>query len=174
MSSSFVRPWTVAHQTHLYTGFPRQEYWNGLPFPSPDDLNPGIELQSPAWQAESLPLSHLGSPHLQTYSICVIWVLLSPTDAQIEKGIHKYKKYPWFYIYTEDYYVLMEKCYISQNSKMKIKMKIIFFNKNCQIIRAHWRKIFRLREKITFVDLLHLSVETSYISLFSKHIYWTR
>ena len=43
-------------------GFPRQEHWRGLPFPSPGDLpNPGIEPASPAsaaLQAESLPLSH--------------------------------------------------------------------------------------------------------------------
>ena len=42
-------------------GFPRQENWSGLPFPSPGDLpNPGIKPRSPAWQADSLPLSHLG------------------------------------------------------------------------------------------------------------------
>ena len=43
--------------------FMRQEYCSGLPFPSPGDLpHPGIELRSPALQADSLPLSHLGSP----------------------------------------------------------------------------------------------------------------
>ena len=43
-------------------GFPRQEYWSGLPFPSPGDLpKPGIKPRSPAWQVDSLPLS-LGSP----------------------------------------------------------------------------------------------------------------
>ena len=37
-------PWTVAHQAPLSIGFSRQEYWSGLPFPSPGDLpNPGIE-----------------------------------------------------------------------------------------------------------------------------------
>ena len=42
-------PWTVAHQAPLSTGFPRQEYWNGLPFPSRGDLpDPGIEPVSPA------------------------------------------------------------------------------------------------------------------------------
>ena len=41
-------PWTVAHQAPLSMGFPRQEYWNVLPFSSPGDLpNPGIELVSP-------------------------------------------------------------------------------------------------------------------------------
>ena len=40
----------------LSMGFSRQEYWNGLPFPSPGDLpKPGIELMSPALQANSLP-----------------------------------------------------------------------------------------------------------------------
>ena len=40
-----------------------QEYWSGLPFSSPEDLHdPGIEPTTPAWQADSLPLSHLGGP----------------------------------------------------------------------------------------------------------------
>ena len=45
----FANPWTVARQAHLSMEFPRQEYWSGLPFPSPGDLpNPGIERMSPA------------------------------------------------------------------------------------------------------------------------------
>ena len=45
----FVTPWTVADQCSLSIGFPRQEYWNGLPFPSPRDLPyPGIRPVSPA------------------------------------------------------------------------------------------------------------------------------
>ena len=49
MSDSFVTPWTVAPQAPLSMGFPRQEYWSGLPFPSPGDLpNPGTEPVSPA------------------------------------------------------------------------------------------------------------------------------
>ena len=44
-------------------GCPRQEYWCGLPFPSPGDLpDPGIEPVSPALQASSLLLSYQGSP----------------------------------------------------------------------------------------------------------------
>ena len=40
----YVIPWTVAHLAPLSMGFPRQEYWSGVPFPSPGDLpNPGIE-----------------------------------------------------------------------------------------------------------------------------------
>ena len=45
----FVTQWTVAHHVPLSMGFSRQEYWSGLPFPSPEDLpNPGIEPRSPA------------------------------------------------------------------------------------------------------------------------------
>ena len=47
-------------------GLSRQEYWSGLPFLSPVDLpDPGIESRSPAWQADSLPLGHLGSPSVR-------------------------------------------------------------------------------------------------------------
>ena len=46
---ALATPWTVACQAPLSMGFPRQEYWNGLPFPSPEDLpDPGIEPASPA------------------------------------------------------------------------------------------------------------------------------
>ena len=56
-------PWTGAWQVPLTMGFPRQEYWSGLPFPSPGDLPyPGIKPMSPALQADSLLLSHHGSP----------------------------------------------------------------------------------------------------------------
>ena len=52
---TLVTPWTVACQTLLSTEFPRQEYWNGLPFPSPGDLpDPGIKSGSPALQADAL------------------------------------------------------------------------------------------------------------------------
>jgi len=58
-----VTPWTVACQALLSTGFPRQKYWSGLPFPSPGDLlNLGIEPASPALQADFLPLSYEESP----------------------------------------------------------------------------------------------------------------
>ena len=51
-----VTPWTVAHQAPLSMEFPRQEYWSGLPFPSPRDLpDPEMEPRSPALQADSLP-----------------------------------------------------------------------------------------------------------------------
>ena len=63
----FATPWTVACQVHLYMGFPRQEYWSGLPFPSPEDLlDPGIKTAS------------LGSPALagKIFTVWAIWEAL--------------------------------------------------------------------------------------------------
>ena len=64
----FVTPWTVACQAPLSMEFSRQEYWSGLPSPTPGDLpDPGMEPESPAspplagW-LDSFPLCHLGSP----------------------------------------------------------------------------------------------------------------
>ena len=58
MSDAFVTPWAIAHQGPLSMELHREEYWSGLSFPSPRDLpNPGMEPTSPAWPADSLPLS---------------------------------------------------------------------------------------------------------------------
>ena len=58
----FATPWTVAFQVPPSMGFSRQEYWSGVPFPSPGDLpNPGIEPRSPALQADALPTESHGS-----------------------------------------------------------------------------------------------------------------
>ena len=59
----FVTPWTVAYQAPPPMRFSRQEYWSGLPFPSPGDLpDPGIEPGSAALQADSLPSEPPGKP----------------------------------------------------------------------------------------------------------------
>ena len=64
---TLVTPLTVSHQTPLSMRFPRQKYWSGLPFHSPEDLpNPGIESGFPALQAVSLPTELPGKPHLLT------------------------------------------------------------------------------------------------------------
>ena len=61
-----MTPWTVAHQAPPSMEFSRQRYWSGLPFPSPGDLpNPGIELGSPALQADALPTEPPGNPSFQ-------------------------------------------------------------------------------------------------------------
>ena len=59
----FVTPWTVAHQAPKSMGFPKHDYWSGLPFPPPGDLSdPGIKLVSLASPTLALPLAHMGSP----------------------------------------------------------------------------------------------------------------
>ena len=57
----FATPWTIAYQAPPSVEFSRQEYWSGLPFPSPGDLpNTGIEPGSPALQAGALPSAPSG------------------------------------------------------------------------------------------------------------------
>ena len=59
----FAIPWTVVYQASLSMGFFRQEYWSGLPFPSPGDLpDPGIKPRSPALQADALPSEPSAKP----------------------------------------------------------------------------------------------------------------
>ena len=58
--------WTVAYQASPSMGFSRQEYWSGLPFPSPGDLpDPGIEPGSPALKEDTLTSEPPGKLHLQ-------------------------------------------------------------------------------------------------------------
>ena len=59
----FASPWTVVYQAPPSMGFSRQEFWSGLPFPSPGDLPyPGIEPRSPALQADALTTEPPGKP----------------------------------------------------------------------------------------------------------------
>ena len=59
----FVTPWTVVYQAPPAMVFSRQEYWSGLPFPSPGDLpNPGIEPGSPTLEADALTSEPPGKP----------------------------------------------------------------------------------------------------------------
>ena len=59
----FATPWTVAYQAPPSMGFSRQEYWSGLPFPSPGDLpNPGIKPRSPSLEADALTSEPPGKP----------------------------------------------------------------------------------------------------------------
>ena len=61
----FVTPWTVAYQAPPSMGFSRQEYWSGLPFPSPDDLpESGIEPGCPALEADALSSEAPGKPSI--------------------------------------------------------------------------------------------------------------
>ena len=85
-------------QAPLFMGFSSQEYWSGLPFPLPEDLpDPGIEPMSPAapaLQADSLPLSHQGSPFTYVYSITIKFLKIRPnkTPCHTEREETSWKK----------------------------------------------------------------------------------
>ena len=81
----FETPWTVAHQVPLSMGFSRQEYWSGLPFPSPGDLpNPRVEPGSPALQADSLLSEPPGKPRMASL---ILLKLFSPCDSLTQKPL---------------------------------------------------------------------------------------
>ena len=69
----FAAPWTVPHQAPPSMGFSRQEYWSGVPFPSPGDLSDlGIEPRSPALQADSSPSEPPRKPFISILQIKII------------------------------------------------------------------------------------------------------
>ena len=69
----FAIPWTVAYTAPLSMEFSRQEYWSGLPFPSPGDLpDPGIEARSPALQADTLPSEPPGKPQMICHPLKIL------------------------------------------------------------------------------------------------------
>ena len=69
--------WTVAHQAPPSMGFSRQEYWSGLPFPSPGDLpHPGIEPRSPTLQADALTSEPRGKPSHMSIIFSITYCLL--------------------------------------------------------------------------------------------------
>ena len=66
----FATPWTGAYQASLLMGFSRQEYWSGLPFPSPGDLpNPGMEPGSPTLEADAFTSEPPNTNHILLFTI---------------------------------------------------------------------------------------------------------
>ena len=62
----FLGTWTLAHQAPVSMGFPRQEYWSGLPFPAPGDLpDPGMEPIYPALAGGFFAIELAGTPTKQ-------------------------------------------------------------------------------------------------------------
>ena len=69
----FATPWTVARQAPLSMRSLWQEYWTGLPFPSPGDLpDPGIEPRSPALQADALPSEPPGILNVVLFNLFMV------------------------------------------------------------------------------------------------------
>ena len=75
VSNSLVTPWTLACQAPLSMGFFRQEYWSGLPFPSPEDLPAPMFPVSPALQADSWLTEPLGKPPVNEISVLIKVIL---------------------------------------------------------------------------------------------------
>ena len=70
----FATPWTVAYQAPRSIGFSRQDYWSGMPFPSPGDLpNPGIKPGSPELQTDALLSEPLGKPQVISLSRALLF-----------------------------------------------------------------------------------------------------
>ena len=66
----FASPWTIAHQAPLFMGFPRQEYWSELPFPSPWDLpDPEIKPTCPALDGRFFTTEPPGKPNKSWWAV---------------------------------------------------------------------------------------------------------
>ena len=78
----FATPWTVTYKASPSMRFSRQEYWSGLPFPSPGDLpDPGIKPGSPALEADALTSEPPGKPHTE------VGLLLLPFQSRWVLGL---------------------------------------------------------------------------------------
>ena len=76
MVNSFATPWTVVQQAPLSMGFPRQKYWSGLPFPSPEDLpDTGVKLVSPALAGGFFTTEPPGKPLSCSYLLNIYFCL---------------------------------------------------------------------------------------------------
>ena len=81
----FVTPWTVAYQASPSMGFSKQEYWSGLPFPSPEDLpDPGVEPGSPTLQADTLTSEPPGKERSIIKETSIWGVERKPLEAKLQ------------------------------------------------------------------------------------------
>ena len=88
----FATPWTIAYQAPPSMGSSRQEYWSELPFPYPGDLpDPGIELRSPALQADALPSEPPGKTHFYFFRIKNFTSHMETQKTQIAKEVLRKK-----------------------------------------------------------------------------------
>ena len=79
-----MTPWTVVYQAPPSMVFSTQEYWSGLPFPSPGDLpNPGIEPGSPTLKADALTFEPPGKPDYLGFEdlFCTVLMCILATSA---------------------------------------------------------------------------------------------
>ena len=102
-----MTPWTVAYQAPPSMGFSRQEYWSGLPFPSPGDLpDPGVERGSPALQADALTSEPPGKPPVHIvaqYYFSILW------KRELKPRLYTLLKSPLFMEFWGLYSVTLDK-----------------------------------------------------------------
>ena len=93
---TLATPWTVPCQVILSVGFSRQEYWSGLPFPSPGNLpNPGIKPRSPALQKSSMFYLFIPPYFLVPGSPLIFYHLHSFPCFRMSKSMQPFKT--WFF-----------------------------------------------------------------------------
>ena len=129
MSDSFVTPWVVACQAPLSMGFPRQEYWSGLPFPSPGDLpDPVTEPSSPELAGRSFTTGHQGIPIYIWYHISNDYedVLIIWNSVEIKE------------IFSLECCCYSAKKYTTAAKEEKIVNLWIFFTKISENIKIFW------------------------------------
>ena len=144
----FGSPWTVAYQAPPSMGFSRQEYWSGLPFPSPGDLpDPGIEPGPPALQADAFTISantEVPSPGrgIQRCYVCYVMSLIWMLCMSIERDRdfkEKKKK-------TSNTGWLVVKSKIHQKPSFGMGRLIqTHFRDHCAgpiVFQTHWRMVF--------------------------------
>ena len=138
-------PWTVACQVPLPMGFPRQEYWSGLSFSSPEDLpDPRIRSTSPALQSDSLPLNRQGSPNFR-----IVFSLSAENFTGILIVIHWIYRTFWV-VLTSSWYCLL------------IQVKIFV---------THIKKIVEAKNTVSFICLWTYFVCQIIRLKISKHPY---
>ena len=151
----FATPWTVAYQVPPSVGFSRQEYWSGLPFPSPGDLpNPGTEPRSPAWQADALP----SEPPEKIHS------LLSPISSHFPCGSLCLKTLsPHLYLLKNIVsFLALFKCLSGKDTSMFAPVQI-----NPFLLWAHWIPlIYLVSTSIIIIYMLYSCLYTCLISFF--------
>ena len=98
----FVTPWTVAHQAPLSVGFFKQEYWNGLSFPSPGDLpNPGIKPTSLALSSGFFTTEQ----DIRGYFFqCIMSIVKKDIVVFLDSPLpHKCSKLEWFSLWSLEF-----------------------------------------------------------------------
>ena len=130
----FATPWTVARQASLSRGSSKQEYWSGMPFPSPGDLpNPGIKPGSPALQADT---SSSEPPMLHKHCINWVkkyWVLSKHTYTHTHTHNHTYTQHTHSYTLSYGSTAKADTFPVSFTGNDDLKPWSMTYNKNSQM-----------------------------------------